>query len=138
LTDNDRPVYQDRWVHLRVEAEHCVFLQKGEVLTMPMAHAEGKLVPRDEPLRRELWSADRVALRYVGADGEDCSEWPFNPNGSIDDIAGLTDATGRILGLMPHPERHFFPWQHPTWTRDGLAESPDGSRLFAAGVRAVS
>ena len=138
LTDNDVNRYQDRWVHLQVTSDRCVFLEKGTTLFVPMAHAEGKLVPRDEPTRRRLFAEQRVVLRYVGPNGEENPPFPFNPNGAVDAIAGLTDRTGRILGLMPHPERHFFPWQHPTWTRDGLADVPDGRKVFERGVRALS
>ncbi len=138
LTDNDVNRYQDRWVRMEAVSDRCVFLEKGESFFLPAAHAEGKLVPRDEALRRRLFDQERVVLRYVGPHGERDPPFPWNPNGAIDAIAGLTDRTGRILGLMPHPERHFFPWHHPTWTRDGLKELPDGRRLIARGVRAVS
>ncbi len=137
LTDNDVNRYQDRWVRMRVVTDACVFLEKGETLFVPMAHGEGKLVPRDAALRQQLFATDRVALRYVGPNGEDDPPFPWNPNGATDAIAGIIDRTGRILGLMPHPERHFFPWHHPTWTRDGLAEMPDGRKLFERGVKAV-
>jgi phosphoribosylformylglycinamidine synthase I len=138
LTDNDVHKYQDRWVRMRVTSDRCVFLRNGETLTAPAAHGEGKLVPRDEAVRRELHESGRVVLRYIGPDGKDDPPFPANPNGAIDAIAGLTDRTGRILGLMPHPERHFFPWHHPTWTRDGLAEQTDGRKLFERGVQAVN
>jgi len=138
LTDNDVNRYQDRWVHLRVVTDRCVFLEKGERLFVPMAHGEGKLVPRDEAMRKRLFADERVALRYVAPDGGDDPPFPWNPNGAVDSVAGLIDRTGRILGLMPHPERHQFPWQHPTWTRDGLADVPDGRKLFLRAVRAVS
>jgi phosphoribosylformylglycinamidine synthase len=138
LTDNDVNRYQDRWVRMKVVSDHSVFLERGETLFVPMAHAEGKLVPRDESVHRALFADDRVVLRYVGPNGEENPPFPWNPNGAVDAIAGLTDRTGRILGLMPHPERHFFPWHHPTWTRDGLADVPDGRKLFERGVRAVA
>jgi phosphoribosylformylglycinamidine synthase len=137
LTDNDVHKYQDRWVRMRVASDRCVWLREGETIFAPAAHGEGKLVPRDEALRKRLHAEGRVVLRYIGPDGADDPPFPWCPNGAIDSIAGLTDRTGRILGLMPHPERHFFPWQHPTWTRDGLAEVTDGRRLFERGVQAV-
>ncbi|MBM4016642.1 MAG: phosphoribosylformylglycinamidine synthase I [Planctomycetes bacterium] len=137
LTDNDVHKYQDRWVRMRVTSDRCAWLRKGETLAAPAAHGEGKLVPRDATVRRRLHDEGHVVLRYVGPDGADDPPFPWCPNGAIDAIAGLTDRTGRILGLMPHPERHYFPWQHPTWTRDGLAEVTDGRRLFERGVQAV-
>ena len=136
LTDNESNVYQDRWVHLRAETDRCPFLRQGERYYVPVAHAEGRIVADDAVLGRAR-SEDRIALRYVEADGSDQPSFPSNPNGSMDAIAGLTDRTGRILGLMPHPERHFFPFQHPTWTREGLAELPDGRRMFENAVAAL-
>ena len=136
LTDNEIPVYTARWVHLKVETDHCVFLESGDSLYLPLAHAEGKLVPQDDALLERMNELGRVALRYVGPNGEPRPAWPQNPNGSVDAIAGLTDDTGRILGLMPHPERNMFPFHHPTWTR-GHPGTPDGLRVFQNGVRAV-
>ncbi|MBF0619547.1 MAG: phosphoribosylformylglycinamidine synthase subunit PurQ, partial [Candidatus Omnitrophica bacterium] len=79
----------------------------------------------------------QVAFRYVRADGQRGS-YPFNPNGAIDDIAGITDSTGRILGLMPHPERHFDSTQHPFWTRlENRKALGDGARVFQNGVNYV-
>jgi phosphoribosylformylglycinamidine synthase len=138
LAANDCNVYQDRWVRLRVSASPCVFLDGEEELYLPLAHAEGKLVPRDAQVLSSMQENQRVALRYIGPDGDQQPDFPHNPNGSIDHIAGLTDTTGQILGLMPHPERHMFPFQHPTWTRAGLQEVADGLRLFQNACRALS
>jgi phosphoribosylformylglycinamidine synthase len=79
-------------------------------------------------------AARQVAFRYVTRAGGKPS-YPDNPNGSQDDIAGITDATGRVLGLMPHPERHALPWQHPRWTREGLGEEGDGMFIFRNAVK---
>jgi phosphoribosylformylglycinamidine (FGAM) synthase-like amidotransferase family enzyme len=76
----------------------------------------------------------RAALRYVGPNGEPSPGYPWNPNGSLGDIAGLCDQTGRVLGLMPHPERHLTGLQHPQWTRHGPAPEGDGLRLFRRAV----
>ena len=137
LADNDVNVYQDRWVHLAPRSSSCVFLEADRPLYLPVAHAEGKLIPRNEEVRRRLHQDHRVALCYVDADGGREPAFPANPNGSTDHIAGLTDRTGRIFGLMPHPERHQFPFQHPTWTRQGPTETPDGLHIFQNGVNAV-
>ncbi len=125
LTHNASHRYIDKWVELEVDGK-CAFLTKGESFYFPIAHAEGKLVADEATLDR-LERDGMVALRYRD-----------NPNGSLRSIAGLTDATGRILGLMPHPERHMEPWHHPTWTRDGLSDLPDGLRFFQQAVAAVS
>ena len=136
LTDNDVNRYQDRWVHLRVVTDRCVFLEKGERLFVPMAHGEGKLVPRDEAMRKRLFADERVALRYVAPDGSDDPPFPWNPNGAVDSVAGLIDRTGRILGLMPHPERYAFPRQHSHWTRlKPLPEEGVGLQIFKNAVR---
>ncbi len=137
LTDNDRPIYQDRWVNLEVTTDRCVFLKKGERFSIPMAHAEGKLVPRDDATLHSLQDGQFIAVRYVGPNGEAQPAYPHNPNGSVDAIAGLTDRTGRVLGLMPHPERFLFPFQHPTWTRDGLTDTPEGRQIFHNAVQAL-
>jgi phosphoribosylformylglycinamidine synthase len=125
LAHNDSHRYQDEWVYVHVPTDRS-FLARGERFLFPIAHAEGKLVASDETLDR-LEETRQVALRYAR-----------NPNGSLRDIAALCDATGRILGLMPHPERHLEPWHHPTWTRDGLAAEPDGLRFFRRALLAVS
>ena len=125
LAHNDSHRYQDEWVSLHVATERS-FLARGERFLFPIAHAEGKLLATDATLDR-LEENGQVVLRYAR-----------NPNGSLRDIAGICDPTGRIVGLMPHPERHLEPWHHPTWTRDGLAAEPDGLRFFRQAVAAVS
>ncbi len=119
LAWNDCGSFLDRWVPLRSDSDKCVFLPPGETLTLPIAHAEGKFVTRDEATLAKLRSADQVAVRY---DGD-------NPNGSVGDIAGICDPSGRVFGLMPHPERFVDVTQHPTWTRGGV-ERADGTVVF--------
>jgi phosphoribosylformylglycinamidine synthase len=116
LTWNDHGRYEARWVNLAVSAGECVFLRGVERLELPIAHAEGQIAVRDEAALQKLRQS-RIVLRYVNPDGGTPSGFPANPNGSIDHAAGLTDATGRVLGLMPHPERFLFATQHPRWTR---------------------
>ena len=134
LTSNDRGLFEDRWVHLRTETDRCVFLAKGERLDLPIAHAEGKFIPADGLPLETLAKADQVALCYVGPDGQTGAAYPWNPNGSVGDVAGISDPTGRILGLMPHPERNVLPWHHPQWTRRGATKEGDGLALFKRGV----
>ncbi|MHC4340233.1 MAG: phosphoribosylformylglycinamidine synthase subunit PurQ [Planctomycetota bacterium] len=126
LTDNVSHRYEDRWVELSVPTDRCVFVERGESYYFPIAHAEGKFVAPDATLDA-LEENCQVVFRY----GK-------NPNGSMRDIAGICDVTGRVLGLMPHPERHLEPWHHPYWTREGLAEEGDGLRLFRKAVAAVT
>jgi phosphoribosylformylglycinamidine synthase len=134
LTNNDSGLFEDRWVHLRTETDRCVFLAKGQRLLLPVAHAEGKFVPGDGCPLPALRKAGQVALRYVGPDGKPDAGFPWNPNGSVGDVAGICDPTGRILGLMPHPERHIHAWHHPQWTRRRTARPGDGLALFKRGV----
>ncbi|MEW6743310.1 MAG: phosphoribosylformylglycinamidine synthase subunit PurQ [Planctomycetota bacterium] len=137
LTNNDSDLYEDRWVTLEACTSRTPFLEEGERFYLPVAHAEGKLVTLDETVRDELWQRSHVALCYVDPDGRREVPFPFNPNGSIDGIAGLIDRTGRVLGLMPHPERHLFGYHHPQWTRRGMAPEGDGARLFRRAVAAA-
>ena len=134
LAQNASNRYEDRWVTLEVSTDKSVFVRPGERYEVPVAHAEGRLLPLDDSIRLRLFSDGQVALRYVGPDGGHPAPYPFNPNGATDDIAGVTDPTGRILGLMPHPERHQFPWQSPRFHKDGPAPLPDGLRLFRNAV----
>jgi phosphoribosylformylglycinamidine synthase len=136
LTFNDSQRFEDRWVSLRIEDSASPFLQgeAGRVVAFPVAHGEGKFVTRDAATLARLQSGRQIAFRYVSATG-DKPAYPENPNGADDDIAGITDETGQVLGLMPHPERHVLPWQHPRWTREGLKKNPDGLFLFNNAVK---
>ena len=132
LTLNDSARFEDRWIHLRSCRDNA-FLPADVILAMPIAHAEGKLVAANDDVRKQLVQGGHIALTYCDVDGRP-GPYPINPNGSEADIAGLTDATGRILGLMPHPERHIYPQQHPEWTRRRNAQA-DGRILFETAVR---
>ncbi len=120
--------FEDRWIHMRADSDKCVFLPKGEIVALPMAHGEGRFVPRDQAVHDQIRAGDQIALRYVDAAGRP-GPYPVNPNGSIDDIAGLCDPTGRVLGLMPHPERFVDITHHPQWTRGGVTRA-DGRIFF--------
>jgi phosphoribosylformylglycinamidine synthase len=139
LTFNDSHCFDDRWVHLRIENSQSPFLEgeAGRILTYPVAHGEGKFVTRDPSTLGRIEENRQVAFRYVNASGGK-PVFPENPNGAQNDIAGITDETGRILGLMPHPERHVVGWQHPRWTREGLKKDADGAFLFRNAVKFAS
>ena len=132
LTWNDSGRYEDRWVHLSAEDNNCVFLRGVERLYLPVAHAEGKFVPTSEESLQQLARGGQLPLRYTNSslatNGEVC--FPANPNGSVGNVAGVCDRSGRVLGLMPHPERHIDPTHHPRWTREGLKEEGDGLAIF--------
>jgi phosphoribosylformylglycinamidine synthase I len=129
LTWNDCGRYLDIWVHLKVATDRCAFLRPGQMLYLPIAHAEGKVLFASDKIRRAVQAGKLVALQYVDEHGR-FGGYPVNPNGSTDHIAGLTDPTGRILGLMPHPERFIDSAQHPHWGRLGGAATPDGRSVF--------
>ena len=132
LTWNKSGIYTDRWARLTVDGRKCVFLRGVEELYLPVVHAEGRFAARSEAVLDELEKAGRLALRYLPED---------NPNGAARNVAGVCDETGRVFGLMPHPERHIDATQHPRWTRlapNGRAAKPetagDGFVLFKNAV----
>lgn len=134
LTANEPPGFVDRWVHLRAEPGKCPFLQGYSVWEAPIAHGEGRFVCDKPETYRRLEEGGQIVLRYVDAAGQP-GPYPANPNGSQGSVAGLCDITGQVLGMMPHPERHVLPTQHPRWTRRGLSEEGDGLRLFRNAVQ---
>lgn len=140
LTHNLSNHYECRWVTMRSFKSRCVFLPEGLLLRWPAAHGEGRLVPRDRELKALLHDEGYAALCYVDADGRATERYPHNPNGSPDGLAGLTDRTGRVLGMMPHPDRAYLPTHMPDWRRVALQrgeldEDGDGMELFRAMVR---
>ena len=118
LTFNDCGNFRDQWVALRANpASPCVFTRGIDLAELPVRHGEGKFFAAEATLA-ELRQNNQIALQYALPDGAPAGgRFPFNPNGSVDDIAGICDATGRIFGLMPHPEGYNHPTNHPDWTR---------------------
>jgi phosphoribosylformylglycinamidine synthase len=137
LTHNVSARFEDRWCRLRVNRDSpCVFTRGLDCLYMPVRHGEGRLVPADEALLSRLRAENLSVLYYAGEDGLPTRDYPDNPNGSPFGIAGLCDPTGRIFGLMPHPEAYNHPSNHPGWTRGESA--PSGLTVFANAVRLLS
>ncbi len=144
LTWNNHGRFEDRWVHLAVDQTPCVFLKDIERMYLPMAHAEGKFVAANDSVLNQLRSQGRLAIRYARADQngagqggveEEVLPFPDNPNGADANVAGVCDASGRVFGLMPHPERHIDPTQHPYWTRRSeQPEQGDGLAMFKNAV----
>lgn len=132
LTGNDSGRFEDRWVELAVDLDSpCVFTSGVDRLYLPVRHGEGKLICRTPELARELVTSHHAALRYSSHDQHRPTDrYPDNPNGSQEAIAGLCDPTGRVFGLMPHPECFIHRTQHPRWTREELPEEGDGLALF--------
>jgi phosphoribosylformylglycinamidine synthase len=126
LTFNDSGRFEDRWVYLRLQNSKIWFKDLPQIITLPVAHAEGRFFC-NEGILDKIEKEKQVALRYVNKNG-DPDSYPFNPNGSLNAIAGITDKSGRILGLMPHPERFIFKHQYPFWKEDDVF--PWGRKIF--------
>jgi len=136
LACNDSGKFEDRWIYLQPGTDKCVFVEPNQRIYLPIAHGEGKLCFAQPELLVQTQAAGLVAFRYVDQNGQ-FGAYPINPNGSTDHIAGLCDATGRVLGLMPHPERHVHKTHHPHWTRLTQEElqQPNGLNIFTNAVR---
>lgn len=137
LTFNDRGHFECRWVQLAPESKKCIWTQNlTEDIYCPVAHGEGNFVPASQEALQKLHEADQVALTYVLPDGTPAQRrYPANPNGSVGDIAGICNSQGNVLGLMPHPENHIYPYQHPRWTRLPAGKPHlTGLPLFRSGV----
>lgn len=130
LAFNDSGKFEDRWVHLTINESKCVFTRDMPSPVMfPVANAEGKFVTQNQSIINKLQKNKQIVFQYVHPHQEK-TDYPYNPSGSVEHIAGICDPSGRILGLMPHPERHFHPTHHPQWTRNGLAKQGDGVPVF--------
>jgi len=151
LTYNRSGRFECRWVRLRAHAESlCLFTRDlDEDILCPVAHGEGRLAVTDDAARVDLWQGGLVALSYVApvdptlatdssvsVPVSERAGYPGNPNGSVDDIAGICNRAGNVFGLMPHPEDHVYPQQHPRWTRGEAGGL--GIHLFRNGVRAAA
>jgi len=137
LMTNDSGKFEARWTHLKVGG-NCVWTKDiGTMVYFPVAHGEGKFICKNKNILKSLVDNRQIVFRYCTQDGNDPA-YPENPNGSKDHIAGITDTTGRILGLMPHPERHYLFTQHPFWTRlSKKSRYGDGAKVFQNGVNYV-
>jgi phosphoribosylformylglycinamidine synthase I len=129
LTYNERGHFECRWVWLEPNTASPSLFTRGldAPIYCPVAHGEGRLLTADDAALSALESGQLVTLRYSGAG------YPANPNGSSAAIAGICNAQGNVMGLMPHPENHIFDWQHPRAHRG--EKGGDGLRLFVNGVR---
>lgn len=134
LTRNASNRFECRWVWLEPNPESpCVFTRGlRERIHCPVAHGEGRFVPRDDTILAQLQTEHLIAITYTAADGGDPS-YPGNPNGSIADVAGICNKQGNVFGLMPHPEDHIIPQQHPRYHRGERGNL--GLVLFEQGVR---
>ncbi len=144
LVHNDRLGYRNAWVSLSIDPHSpCVFTRgsTGVALPLPSRHGEGKLVFADPEIRARVLAEHLAPVRYVDAQGRPTQSWPDNPNGSAGGLAGLCDRTGRVFGLMPHPEAYLYAENHPDWIaqrdRGQLPAVGLGLGILANGVRAA-
>lgn len=141
LAPNDRPGYWDAWVQLRFDPESpCLWTRGLEALDLPARHGEGKLLFADGA-RDAVDAAHLVPARYVDATGNATEAWPANPNGSPGGAAGMCDPSGRLFGLMPHPDAYIYPFQHPAFQREqaeGRPRPAGGLQIFQRGVDAAA
>jgi phosphoribosylformylglycinamidine synthase subunit PurQ / glutaminase len=141
LIINDSAKFEDRWVYLKSSGHQlnkppvkCVWAQGlPEVIYLPVAHGEGKFIVQDKAALEKLNVNNQVVFRYCN-EKAGLAGYPHNPNGSADNIAGICDETGRILGLMPHPERHIDSLQHPRSDKAASKKDGDGLQIFKNGV----
>ncbi|HSF33745.1 MAG TPA: phosphoribosylformylglycinamidine synthase I [Candidatus Tectomicrobia bacterium] len=138
LTFNDSGRFEDRWVYLTVDpAANCIFTMGMDRVYLPVRHGEGKFIPRDMSTLATLEARHCIVMRYVDKDGERAG-YPWNPNGSVGNIAGVCDVTGRVFGLMPHPEAYQHFTNHPRWTREPVPAEGMGVQLFRNAVAYVN
>ena len=135
LSFNQEGHFECRWVNLLPRSEKCIWLtDKMDNIECPIAHGEGNFILQNEDMLQILRANDMIALQYATPEGNVCDgEYPYNPNGSIADIAGICNPAGNVLGLMPHPENNIFAYQHPQRTRKQT--TPSGLQLFLNGVQ---
>lgn len=142
LIANDDGRFINRWCHHRVPPSPCIFTRDLDRLYLPVRHGEGKLVFPTRTAHQLVSEAQLICLQYSDVHGRIALEYPQNPNGSLDAVAGLCDPTGRIMGMMPHPEAFVFPRQHPFWTqqqwKQPLSEWGEGFALFQNAVQYLS
>jgi len=140
LMINDSAKFEDRWVYLKtrnakIKTKKCIWTDGlDEIIYLPVAHAEGKFVVKDRDILERLKQNGQIVFQYCNKEGK-LEGYPWNPNGSVENIAGICDSTGRIFGLMPHPERHFFNIHQPRWMRSKIKDKyADGAKIFQNGV----
>lgn len=139
LAPNDRLGYRNAWVKLAFDSSSpCIWTRGLTTMDLPSRHGEGKFLTQDDGVFRRLVEGRQIAARYAGSDGRETEEWPANPNGSPGGVAGVCDPSGRLFGLMPHPDAYLDAFHHPLWTRrklEGtLPAEGDGMKIFRNGV----
>jgi phosphoribosylformylglycinamidine synthase len=139
ITFNDSGRFEDRWVYLRINQKSpSVFTRGLEHTYLPVRHGEGKFLPADDGTFQRLKEKGLVVAQYTNLDFRGPTmEYPLNPNGSVEGVAGICDETGRLMGLMPHPEAYTHFTNHPRWTREEFEEEGDGVVFFRNAVEYI-
>ena len=136
LAINDSAHFEDRWVHLKcqVSSVKCIWTKNlPKIIYLPVAHGEGKFITESTSVLKRLKDNGQIVFQYCDEKGK-LAGFPYNPNGSVENIAGICDNTGRVFGLMPHPERHIQINQDPRWTKQGAIKVADGVDIFRNAV----
>ncbi|MDD5472529.1 MAG: phosphoribosylformylglycinamidine synthase I [Candidatus Methanoperedens sp.] len=134
LTFNDSGRFEDRWVHLKSnKSSKCIFTKGIENIYLPVRHGEGKFVAKNPQVLARLKKNNHIVFQYVNNEGK-FAGYPHNPNGSVENIAAICDVTGRVFGMMPHPEAFQHRTNHPAWTREELPEEGAGVAIFRNAV----
>ncbi len=136
LTYNDSGKFEDRWLYLTVnEHSPCIFTRNLTNLFLPVRHGEGKCIPRDATVLDQLKRKNLIVMQYTDKNGvQPVMDYPLNPNGSVAAIAGICDETGRVFGMMPHPEAYLHFTNHPRWTRERVPPEGMGVAMFRNAV----
>jgi len=139
ITFNDSGRFEDRWVYLKINQKSpCVFTRDIEGVYLPVRHGEGKFIPGDNGTLQRLKQRGLIVAQYTDPDFRGPTmEYPLNPNGSVEAVAGICDETGRLMGLMPHPEAYTHMTNHPRWTRETLPEEGAGVAFFRNAVEYI-
>ena len=134
LIENDSGHFENRWVWIKMIKNNSPWLQDIDKLYLPIRHGEGKFVTNDSSTLKRIIDNKQAAIRYFNPDSSNV-KYPFNPNGSIENIAGILNKKGNVFGLMPHPEAYIFKENHPRWTEKNVDENTTGLKIFYNGIR---
>ena len=136
LTHNDSGKFEDRWVFCKVNPHSdCPFLKGIDIIPLPVRHGEGKLIIKNNAIKKHIVQQNLNCLSYSDEEGKVTDEYPLNPNGADLACAGLCDTSGQVFGLMPHPEAFLSLYNHPDWGRikrlhPNISEEGEGLKIF--------
>jgi len=139
LAANDLGRFEDRWVYLKTNRfSHCIFTNDMDKIYLPVRHGEGKCIVDSPEALSAMKGGGNIVLQYADSTGAVSMTYPDNPNSSAEAIAAICDDTGRVFGLMPHPEAFVHRTQHPRWTREEVPSEGDGLKIFRNACKYIS